>query len=453
MAAFLRLLALCLLLSITLPAAADDKIGKDYFDAQKEILQLKIDNGREFVQKDLDSLKTRIDGLDERIDDQNNRVGDVGQSVDRFAVIVSVLGILVTVLLAAGGLVGYFSVTRKAAEEAKSASQKWFNDNQQELATRILELEKASEQAIQKIDNSVNDVEQHSNAAIEQIQAGLNAPNQQAESISPIEQQALQQSAEQIRGKPEASYSFEDWNKRAFDAYRSGQYEDAAQYWKQASSIPNAGATNTAQTLFNRAVALSHLKRYDEACTTYEQLIATYSPDNTPAIREQVARAILNMGVALRQMQKPAEAIATYEQLIANYSSDNTPAIREQVANAFNSKGYVRLVEAKKVWEDSVRAFTLLREAQTDLLAGLDRRADCGMTRGNLAYVQWLIGDRPAAEESFRAALTSAHFGGEKLYHATLEDIAQHMVQEDDAFRAMVERLWAEYQAAKSGGD
>jgi TolA-binding protein len=581
MAALIRLLALSLLLSVVLPAPANEKIGKDDLDAQKELLQLKIDSGRELIQKDLETLKTRIDALDKRIDDQNNRVGDIGQSVDRFAVIVGFFGLLVTVLIALGGLVGYFSVAKKAAEEAKLASQEWFDDNQQKLATRIQELEKAAEQAHQRIDNSVNDVEQHSNAAIDQMQTGMNASSGQAQPISAIEQQALHQSAEQIKGRPEASYSFEDWNKRAFDAYHSRQYENAALYWKNASNIPNAGAANTAQALLNRAVALNRLKRHDEACTTYqqliatyspdntpavrelvanamlnlgvtlgemerlaeaiatyeqliatyspdntpavrelvakamlamggtvgqmqkpaeaiatyerliatyspdntpavreqaakamlnlgvtlgdmeklaeaiatyEQLIATYSPDNTPAVREQVAKAMLNLGITLGEMQKPAEKIATYDKLIATYLPDNTPAIREQVSSALNSKGFARLMEAKKAREDSDRASALLRDAQTDLLASLDMRADCGLTRGNLAYVQWLLGDRQAAEESFRAALASAQNGGEALYHGTLGDIGLHTIPEDETFRGMVERQWTEYQAGKSSG-
>lgn len=669
MAPFLRLLALSLLLSFALPSAANEKIGKNDLDAQKELLQLKIDSGRELVQKDFESFKSRIDAVDKRIDDQNNRVGDIGQSVDRFAVIVGSGGLLLTVLLAFGGLVGYFSVAKKAADEAKAASQKWFDDNQQKLTNRTRELEQATEQACQKIDSSVTRAQQHSDAAIKQIQEGMNTPNEQGQPISPIEQEALHKSAEQIRGRPEASYSFEDWNKRAFDAYRSGQFEDAALYWKHASSIPNAGVANTAQALSNRAITLNRLDRHNEACTTYEQLItiyssddtpaireqvakamnnmgiilgqmqkpdesiaayekliatfssdnspaireqvakamtnmgvtlgemqkpdeaiaayekqiaiyspdntpaireqvaggmlnigvalgqmqkpdeaiaayekqiATYSPDNTPAIRRQVARAMLNMGVMLGQMkkadeeiatyekliatysldntpaireqvagamfnigialeqmqksdkaiaayeklittyspdnapavreqvakamtnmgatlekmQKPDAAIAAYERLISTYSPDNTPAIREQVASAFNGKGFTRLMEAKRIWgENSCRAFTLLREAQTDLLAGLDRLADCGITRGNLAYVQWLLGDWQSAEKSFQTALAAARNGAEALYHPTLEDIKRHPIQEDDSFRSMIDRLWAEFQTAKSNGE
>ncbi|WP_189353748.1 tetratricopeptide repeat protein, partial [Vogesella fluminis] len=292
------------------------------------------------------------------------------------------------------------------------------------------------------------------------------------------------------------SYSYDDWNARAFDAYHAKQYEDAALYWKHASSIPNAGAVNSAQALFNRTLTLHQLKRHAEACTTYQQLIdtyasnntpvirelvaesmlnmgallgemqkqdeaiatfekliATYSSDNTPAIREQVAKAMRNMGVAFGKMQKPTEAISTYQQLIDTYSSDTTPAIREQVAKALNGKGFDLLLKAKKTWQNREQAQSLLREARNDLLAGLERRPGCGMTRGNLAYVQWLLGEAQAAEDSFRSALAAAQNGGEKLYHGTVTDIEQHTIAEDGGFRAMIERQWAEHQAVKSSRD
>ena len=160
-----------------------------------------------------------------------------------------------------------------------------------------------------------------------------------------------------------------------------------------------------------------------------------------------------NTGFTLEGIQKPAEAIASYEKLIAAYSSDTSPAIREQVAYAFNGKGFRRLMEAKKAWKDSDRTVALLREAQTDLLACLNLRPDFGMALGNLAYVQWLLGDKQAAEESFRAALAAAQNGGKALYLATQDDIATHSIEEDGAFRSMVERLWAEYQTTNSSDD
>lgn len=453
MASFLRLLVLSLLFSLTLPAAANEKFGKAELDAQKELLQLKIDSSRELTQKDVDSLKSRIDALDKRLDDQNNRVGDIGQAIDRLAVTMGDGGILLTVLLALGGLVGYFSVARQAKEEAKATSQQWFDSNHAKLLAQIEALQQAATQAQQTIAHKVDAVTQLHDVAITHIQGGMGKTGENGTPINSEEEAALRQSAEEIKAKPEASYSFEDWNTRAFDAFQAKQYEDAALYWKHASNVPNAGVANTVQALFNRAVSFHHLTNYTESCNTYRQLIDSYSSDNTPSIRELVAKAMRNMGGTLEKMACPDKAIAILQQMIATYSSDTDPTVREQVAKAFNSKGFALLLEAKKTWENRERAVSLLHDALNDLFAGLERRPDCGMTRGNLAYVQWLLGEAQAAENSFSSALAVPQDSGEALYHGTVADIEQHTIAEDQGFREMVERLWAEHQAVKSSGD
>lgn len=129
MAAFFRLLALSLLFSVALPAAADpaidkkpestgveaganqlpgtvkETVGKSDLDGQKELLLQKIDSNRKLAQKDIKQLETRIDAANKRIDDQNDRVGDIGLDI-------AIFGAVITLLLAIGGLFGYFAAGR-----------------------------------------------------------------------------------------------------------------------------------------------------------------------------------------------------------------------------------------------------------------------------------------------------------------------------------------------------
>ncbi|MDR0225078.1 MAG: tetratricopeptide repeat protein [Burkholderiaceae bacterium] len=700
----LRRLALGLLLCPALIAFADEPVSKELLDAQKEFLLLKIDNGREIVQKDMEAMKSRIDAFDKRVDDHGSRVGDIGQSVDRWAI---ALGGILAFL----GLFGYFSIAKKSADEANKASEEWFRKNQNSLLERIQELEHAASQGRLKIDSSVSDTEKYSKQAMEQMQKRINASGEKAQPISEAGEKALHQSAEELKEKPEANYSFDDWNTRAFEAYRSGKYEDAALYWKRASTVTGAGSINALQAGFNRSVALGDLKRFGEALESYgqlidayfddpmlaireqvaramfnkgitlgqmhkpkeevavyeqliatywgdatpalreqvagamfnkgitlgqmqrpeealavyeqlistyardstpalraqvaaamlgkgitlgkmqnlkdgvavyEQLIATYAGDATPALREQVAKAMLNKGVILGQMQKqgeeatvyeqliatyagdatpalraqvakamlnkgiilgqmqrledevavyeqliakyvsdakpalreqvaramlgkgitlgqlekqedelaiyeqliamyaddaspalreqvaramlckgislgqmqrPEEGVAVYDQLIAAYAGDATPALQDQVARAYNGKGFQYLLKAKREWSDKGLVAELLRQAKADLLAGLELGSGDGMLRGNLAYVQWLLGDTEDARQSFSQALNDAKSAevAEKLYRATLDDIAQHSIDEDAAFREMVDVAWSRHQAGTAG--
>ncbi|MXR35767.1 tetratricopeptide repeat protein [Craterilacuibacter sinensis] len=457
MTRLLRLLWLSLLLSIALPATAE-AVSRDDFAANKELLQLKLDSQRELAQKDAEAVKARIDALEKRIDEQNNRVTDIGQGIDRFSVIIGIASILVTLLLTAGGFIGGFSVAQKAKREAREeaqkesgkiaeqASQEWFKNNNNTLLETIEELKLKAKQAHGNIDDEVDGVKQHSSQAMAEIQKNMGDSKIGTPRISAQEKEALKQDAEHIREKPEASYSFDDWNTRAFDAYNTEKYEDAAQYWKHASCIPNAGAGNTAQALLNRALTLNHLRRNDEACATYRELIDRYSLDNTPAIREQVAKAMANMAVTLEKMQKPDELISICKRLIENYSSDDTPTIRKQVAHAFNGIGFTLLMQAKQSWQDKTQTLTILNTAKENLLKSLQLNENEGSALSNLAYVQWLLDERAAAEKSFRTALDSPNNGGKNLYKDTLTDIDQHPIAEDADFRAMVERLWNEHQ-------
>ncbi len=325
----IRLLVVSLLLQLSLPIWAGNGVSKDDLDAQKEQLQLKIDNNKELAQKDNDALGKRIDAVDKRVDDVNGRFSD--------------LGTIITVALAALGLVGYSSATNKAKEEARNASAAWFKENAQTLTAQIEALKQATEHAHTEIDASAEEVRSHADEQkiqmteiTNKLQKGVGAAG---ESLSPQENELLQAQAKQSENKPESSYSFDDWNTRAFQALHARHLEDAALYWKKAAKVPSAGIANAARALYNRGVALSEMGRQDEALGTYNHLIQTYSSDSTPAIREQVAKAMVNKGVALEKLQRHDEELDTCNLLIQSYASDNTPAIREQVAKAMFNKG------------------------------------------------------------------------------------------------------------------
>lgn len=491
----LRLLAFCLLLNLSLTALASNGMSKDELDARKEFLQLKIESGKELLQKDIEAQGKRLDALDKRIDDQISRVSDIGNAVDRFAVVTGWIALVITGVLALGGLLGYVSVAKKAREEAETVSQKWFNDNQQKLSDRIQELEHAAARAQTTMDRSVAEVEAHKQSAIESMQKGISTGTGNTQEPSPEDAEGLRASVKQLKEKPEASYSYGDWNTRAFAAYQAKQFEDAALFWKYAAEVPNAGAINTAQALFNRAVTLGNLKRNEEAITTYEQIIATYRTDTAPGIREQVAKALFNKGVRHGKMGNNDKAIATYDQVIKTYQADTAPAIREQVAKALinkgvrhgkmgdndkeiatydqvietyhddtapsireqvaismNGRGFIRLIMAKQALanRNETEANELLNKAMADLLAAIEIKSQWGMALGNLAYTQWLLKHPAEAEAALRSALNSIEGGGEELYRGTQHDIAQHPIPEDAAFREMLDRLWSEYQAQRT---
>ena len=245
------------------PVWCAQTLTHDDLVSHKELLQTKLDANKELLQKDLETRGQQIDALEKRLNDQVNRVSDVGSSVDRFGVIVAVLGTLTTVVLAAVGLIGYFSASARAIKEAQVASKKWFDDNSDKLKNEIEQLRAKASESHKVIDDQVKTFAQKCAAAEAQIaaqQLAMEKPS--SPKISPIsaDNAALKDLAEDLKQKPEANYSFKDWNTRAFAAYLSNDFEDAAYFWGKAAAVPNIDAENVAKAAMNKGVTLGQLK-------------------------------------------------------------------------------------------------------------------------------------------------------------------------------------------------
>ena len=146
-------------------------LTQDDLAAHKELLQTKLDANKELLQKDLETRGHRIDALEKRLDDQVSRVSDVGSSVDRFGVIVGVLGTLITVALAAAGLVGYYSTSAKASREAQVAAKEWLDVNGEKLRGEIDALKARVTKSHQEIDAHTQSVADKRAAAEAEIAA------------------------------------------------------------------------------------------------------------------------------------------------------------------------------------------------------------------------------------------------------------------------------------------
>jgi len=332
-------LSIAICLAASWPCSAKESVSQDNLSAQKELLQAKLDANKELAQKDIEILNKRFDAVDKRIDDQVSRVSDIGNSVDRFAAIIGVIGTLITVLLTLGGLIGYFSVVAKVRETAKETAKTWLQENEKELRSRTDTLHSNAQDAINTTLEGVNNSASEAKAAMERAQKeiGRTQPDAPVTPESRKDTETLQRRSEELKSIPENSYSFDDWNTRAFAAYNAGQPERAALYWENAAKIPAAGAENTAKALFTQGVSLGQLHKHEAAIAAFDQLISRYANDTSCALREQVAKAMVNKGATLGKMGDNDKAIAAYEQVIDTYSSD--PALREQVAMAMFNKG------------------------------------------------------------------------------------------------------------------
>ena len=237
----------------------------------------------------------------QRLDAQDSRISDIAGQIDRFTTIIGVLGILIAVLLTAVGLVGYFSAVTKAKAQAQEAAENWFTGNSTKLEKEIEGLRSKAADAHAAMDSQVKAVGEKAAQSMTEIAAAtavvqnqtLPSPSEtnKENPISLDDQAAIKQGDEALKEKAENTYSFNDWNIRAFAAYNAGNYALAADRWDQASQTQNTGATDIAKAMLNKGLALGELGQSGDEIKVYDALIAEYAQDQEPALRNLVAMA------------------------------------------------------------------------------------------------------------------------------------------------------------------
>ncbi len=208
-----------------------------------------------------------------------------------------------------------------------------------------------------------------------------------------------------------------------------------------------------ANALFNKGVALRQLQRSEEAIAAYDELLRRFGDSQVVALQEQVAKALINKGFALGQLQRSEEAIAAYDELLRRFGESQVVALQERVAKALNSKGFIILLNAKKAPNNFEQRQSLLQTALAHFERALFLCAleDHAMILGNQGYALFLLGRTTESEQMLQQALT---LGGNKLYEDELADSRINPLPEDEAFRALLDRLWGEIseQTATANG-
>ncbi|HFQ5086822.1 TPA: hypothetical protein ACGUVT_004441, partial [Vibrio vulnificus] len=204
--------------------------------------------------------------------------------------------------------------------------------------------------------------------------------------------------------------------------------------------------------MLNKGITQGQLNQSKQEIQTYTDLIAYVGDDQTPALREQVAMAMLNKGLTQGQLNQSEQEIQTYTDLIAYVGDDQTPALREQVAMALNQVGFTLLCQSKPLMQnnDFDGANMLLNQALEKFELAIREHAS-GIYIGNKAYALALLGQFAGPEQVFAKALRAEVDGGETLYQGTLKDFDIHPIEQDKAFREIVEQQWVHYQQELKG--
>jgi len=314
-------------------------------------------------QQKLDFFKERHAVQDKRIDDLSDSLGN---SVDFYGILITVIGILMTIVVV------YFSFrstkeavlaakdeARKEIEaQAKNIIESWLNkDGKQELTKKIddalePEIAKALDQIHKKADGELKKLEEErlkasmindmASQAIEQHKKAFNeliVPQVNSGKPLDIEQmQEVEEAARKLKSKPPNDYSFEDWIMLGKRALESKKYEVALEHFIEAENV-SSEPIELAHALLNKGITLGKMEKNAEAIIIYNEVVLRFGEATEASLREQVAKALVNKGLSLGQMEKNAEAIAIYDEVVRRFSEATEASLREQVAKALVNKG------------------------------------------------------------------------------------------------------------------
>jgi tetratricopeptide (TPR) repeat protein len=472
----------CLLLLLPLCVLAENHLVTDTnLSAYKELTQARTEALKESLQKDIQAQAARIEAEGKRIDRQD-------KLLDSFSTRISDLSFFLTVAGFVAALMGYFTVSSRAKNEARIAAAEWIEkEGQKAIATKLKELDShiAVQAATAKLDQLYADAAVPLAELQKQMTASQKTMDGSVQNQSSLtDMDAISKLVEELKLKPEAEYGFDDWNLRAFDAQTKGNLALAAEYWLQAAQGGNARGLQVVQSLFNAAFALGQLNRNKEAMDIYDDIVTRYGNAPETELRMHVAFALINKGVILSQLKRDDEAVSTYDKVItfcgsapeakmqeillnalvnrglslgnlqrldeaetvfdnvlSRFGSTTEVALRAHVANALNGKGFTLLCRAKEKWGDEQARLSKLQAAKSLFDQSEKEVINKPYVWGNQAYAAFLLGDVEAAILPLTQALKQ---GGENIYNATLGDLNFHPAPPDVEFRNLLEKTWAE---------
>jgi len=445
-----KLVRFCLVFSIVFPILAfpapnktQDKIEFEIFKAKTEE---KFEHLKELKNQDLIRLELEVES-------QNRIIEQLNHQIDWLGHLISYGSVVITVLLL---LIGFFAyrnarndAQKIAKEETESQVEKWFKQNNNQVIKHMNSMERHVSNLRNRLDELEVGIQSEANDHRQSMRAVVDKAIKQGITDNPVVasqelKQAFESAIQDLERKTVATYSYNDWNTKAFAAFHAGKFEWAAEFWGYASGA----ATNDdeyALSIYNKALVYhpKYLNNPQVGIDTYNILLDKFLESDLLFIQTHVALSLLSKAFLLGKLNRAEEASFCDNEVIKRFSTSTEPKLLSYVANAYCSEGFRLILTAKQKWESlEIRNETLLQAL--DLLnKSLQRisEKEKGVLLGNIAYANWLLDQKQEVESTLKNALS---IGKEHLYKETLNDTETHTVPEDEGFRIIVEKVWAE---------
>lgn len=376
------------MLSLSLPALATPVQPAELPTQPNSVEQVAqrvsdISTDLKLQQQKLDFFKERLAVQDKRIDDLSD---SLGTSVELFGYLLTVFGILMTVIVV------YFSFrstkeavlaakdeARKEIEaQAKNIIESWLNkEGKQELTEKVEnalrpEINKALDQIHEKANGEIKKLEEERRKASEINDIGSKRNEDLGKLIElhmgkSLNTEQLKEAARKLKFRPPNDYIFEDWIMLGIRAFESKKYEVALDHFNQAEKVSSEPIEQT-HALLIKGLTLGKMGKNAEEIAIYDEVVRRFGEATEMPLRERVAIALVNKGNTLGKMGKNAEAIAIYDEVVRRFGEATEAPLREQVAKALVNKGITlgqmgRNAEAIAIYDEVERRFGEAKEA------------------------------------------------------------------------------------------
>lgn len=292
----------------------------------------------EKIEEKLDTTKEELTKYTQITEDTKERVGDISSSVDRFGILVTFFGVLIT------GIVIFFSFrsTNEAKLEAKIVAQEEAQKEARKLLNEWIEKE-----AKVKGDEVLKRIEEKADAQHERFEnrmLNLN-PNQK-------EKDELAREAKKTETKKEEDLTLNDYSIKIANNFHQENYDEVLILVDKAMTFTSINIEQMAGLLVLKGAALNQIAKFDEAIKIFDVVITTYKIFKVPKIVEMVAMATVNKGIALVGQDKFDEALKIWDELIFLYKDSKSKGIIAQVKNALQNKLEIEIISDKEISND-----------------------------------------------------------------------------------------------------
>ncbi len=326
-------------------------------------------------------LKAMSANFDRALGQQNVRIRDMDSNQKTFGVVFTVLGIFI-------GIAGIFSISGRVRSQTEEASEKWFDKNADDLKKQINSFEqelyllkKQTEQHAEKVSDEMSEMSKILQKDLANKTIDPNSKeSDQTVALTDKESKTLSDSETELQSKPESSYTFNDWNTRAFSAYYGQKLNDAAFYWDKATKLSNASKKQISRALFNKGYALTQLERINEAIAVYDDIIKRY--DNNE-LRALCATALGNAAELYLSLNRHKDVIKAIDQAMLRVEK-NMPGLATLTFLQWlvGVRELQSVVSAIKTLDETVHfncSFELLRPWAKKSLDRQQQQAECLM--------------------------------------------------------------------------